>query len=66
LNEAQYGDTLTITTEPLRLGEKSYVLKQKAYNQYSEHLISAIVTIVMFDLNNRKSTQVIEEISSHF
>ncbi|RBW68562.1 acyl-CoA thioesterase [Bacillus taeanensis] len=66
LKEARLGDSLKIITRPLRLGNKSFLLKQDIYNQNDEHLTDTTVTVVMFDTINRKSIKVVEEIAHHF
>jgi YbgC/YbaW family acyl-CoA thioester hydrolase len=66
LKESRLGDVLKVITRPLRIGNKSFLLKQDIYNQNNEHLTDVTVTAVMFDTINRKSIRVVEEIARHF
>lgn len=66
IKEAVLGDELTVVTTPETVGTKSFVLKQQIFNSNDEIITEAIVTSVMFNLKNRKSIPVIEEIRNHF
>lgn len=66
LAEARVGDTLTIHTIPVRLGTKSFELKQEIYNQDGIQTTECNKTFVMFDLITRKSIPVEPNIVAHF
>ena len=66
LREARLGDSLKIITTPVRIGTKSFVLKQDIYNQDNIHITEFNKTFVMFDLLSRKSIPVIDKIARHF
>ncbi|WP_077213293.1 acyl-CoA thioesterase [Bacillus dakarensis] len=66
LREARLGDFLKVVTTPLRLGTKSFVLKQDIYNQDNVHITEFNKTFVMFDLLSRKSIPVIDKIARQF
>jgi YbgC/YbaW family acyl-CoA thioester hydrolase len=64
--EAKLGDSLKVITQPLKLGNTSFVLKQDIYNQFEELITEAKITSVMFDRTTRKSTKVIDRIAEKF
>lgn len=66
IQESRKGDLLKIVTQPIRLGNSSFLLKQDIYNQSNDHITAAIITSVMFDTINRKSIKVVDEIARHF
>ena len=66
LREARLGDSLKVITELLRVGNKSFVLKQDIMNQNDVHITECTKTFVMFNTTTRKSTAVIEGIARHF
>ncbi|WP_078428363.1 acyl-CoA thioesterase [Alkalihalobacterium alkalinitrilicum] len=66
LKEVRLGDSLKVITIPIRLGNKSYVMKQNIFNQRDEHVSEATVTSVMFDTVTRKSVKVTNEIARCF
>ncbi|MGO4888350.1 acyl-CoA thioesterase [Anaerobacillus sp. MEB173] len=66
LKEARLGDTLEVITKPIKIGNKSFVLKQDIYNQRNELLTEATVTSVMFDTAARESIKVLDEIACQF
>ncbi|OLO37027.1 hypothetical protein BTR23_14920 [Alkalihalophilus pseudofirmus] len=66
LKEVRLGDSLKVITSPIRLGNKSYVMKQNIFNQRDEHVSEATVTSVMFDTVTRKSVKVTNEIARCF
>ncbi|WP_307197026.1 acyl-CoA thioesterase [Neobacillus niacini] len=66
VKEAREGDILKIRTNPVRMGEKSFIFEQIIFNQAGEIITEATVTNVMFDLTERKSIPVIQEISRQF
>ena len=64
--EARLGDILTIKTYPVKLGTKSFVLKQDIFNQENQLITEANVTSVMWDAKTRTSIEVVEEFRRHF
>lgn len=64
--EAKLGERLFVKTQPVRLGNTSFVFEQKILNEKNEVINEATVTEVMFDLKTRKSTPVVEEIVRGF
>ena len=64
--EARLGERLYVQTNPVRLGNTSFVFEQKILNENNEVIHEATVTEVMFDLTTRKSTPVIPEIVRGF
>lgn len=66
LKEAVAGETLKIVTSPMRLGNKSFTLKQVIYNQNGEPIAEAVSTLVGFDLASRTGIKVPDEIARHF
>jgi YbgC/YbaW family acyl-CoA thioester hydrolase len=66
LKEARLGDVLRVVTIPIKVGTKSFVMKQEIYNQRDELITGSTKIFVMFDISTRKSTPVIEQIRSGF
>jgi YbgC/YbaW family acyl-CoA thioester hydrolase len=66
LQEARLGDTLKVITTLMKVGNKSFVLKQDIYNQNDVPITECTKTFVMFDTTTRKSTPVIDEIARQF
>ncbi|MDS9471612.1 thioesterase family protein [Sporosarcina pasteurii] len=66
VKEAQLGERLTIKTKPMKMGTKSFSLKQVIYNENNEVMTKSICTFVMFDTSTRNSIPVVEEIARHF
>ncbi|MEH6948689.1 acyl-CoA thioesterase [Peribacillus sp. Hz7] len=64
--EARLGERLWIKTCTARLGSTSFVLEQNIINEEGEIITEAMVTSVMFDRIERKSTIVAKEISRWF
>jgi YbgC/YbaW family acyl-CoA thioester hydrolase len=64
--EARLNERLTVHTSPLRIGNKSFVLKQVISNEEGKIITESTVTLVMVDLITRKSILVVEEIVSKF
>lgn len=64
--EARLGECLSIKTTALKMGTKSFSLKQVMYNEADELITESICTFVMFDLTKRKSIPVVEAIACHF
>lgn len=66
LKEAIVGDTLTVTTTLMNVGNKSFTLKQEIYNQDDIKITEATKTFVMFNMATRNGVPVIHEIARHF
>lgn len=66
INEARLGDSLRIITTPVRLGNKSFTIKQDIFNQDNLHITEFNKTFVMFNTATRKSIPVIEQITRQF
>lgn len=64
--EATLGQKLIISTEPLRKGRTSYVLKHEIYNEKGEFVADAEVTSVTIDLKKRKSVELPEQLANAF
>ncbi|MEH7114939.1 acyl-CoA thioesterase [Neobacillus niacini] len=64
--EARLNERLTVHTSPLRIGNKSFVLKQVISNEEGKIITESTVTLVTVDLITRKSILVVEEIVSKF
>lgn len=64
--EAKLNECLIVKTEPVRVGNNSFVIKQTILNEREEIITEATVTEVMFDLVARKSRPVVEEIRRLF
>ncbi len=64
--EATLGQMLTISTEPLRKGRTSYVLKHVIYDEKGEIVADAEVTSVTIDLKKRKSVELPEQLAKVF
>ena len=63
LKEAVQDDILTIITEPLRRGNKSYGLLHKIYNQNNKLIAKAEVISLIIDFEDRNSVALIPEIA---
>lgn len=66
LKEAFLGDEFTVITKPKEIGNKSFTLEQFIYNRKNELITKSISKHVMFDVENRKSIPVIDEIKNCF
>lgn len=64
--EALLHDKLRIVTTPEKLGNTSFVFKQRILNEKDEEVCEATVTKVMIDFTTRQSRPVIEEIARNF
>lgn len=53
--EVLMGEKLTIRTQPLRKGRKSFVLQQQIFNEPQEKVTEAEVTIAVISLQERKA-----------
>lgn len=64
--EATLGQKLTISTEPIRKGRSSFVLKHEIFNEQNERVADAEVTSVTIDLHERKSVPIPELLAQQF
>lgn len=64
--EARKGEHLRIVTRPERKGNTSFVLKQEIYNREAQLVADADVTVVTFDLKERKSVPLPDEVVNVF
>ena len=64
--EALLGQKLVISTEPVRKGRTSFVLKHEIYNEQREKVADAEVTSVTIDLKKRKSDALPEPLAKVF
>lgn len=66
IKEARLGESLKVITDPVRLGTKSFTVKQTIYNEKEELITECNKTFVMFNTSIRKGIQVVEEIVRNF
>lgn len=66
IKELLLGEEITITTEPVRRGNTSLVLKHEIYNKQDELVTKALVTGVIIDFHKRKSTPLPKELAGQF
>lgn len=64
--EALLGQKLVISTEPVRKGTTSFVLKHEIHNEQGENVADAEVTSVTIDLKKRKSVPLPEPLAKAF
>ncbi len=64
--EARLGEHLTVKTFLETLGTKSFTMKQTMYNEENTEISQSLCTFVMFDLKERKSIRVVDEIAKFF
>lgn len=64
--EALLGQKLVISTEPVRKGRTSFVLKHEIHNEQGENVADAEVTSVTIDLKKRKSVPLPEPLAKAF
>lgn len=64
--EARLGDTLSVTTTLMNVGNKSFTVNQEIYNQDDILITESTKTFVMFNTATRKGVPVIHEIARHF
>lgn len=64
--ECRQGDKLTVTCQPERIGNSSYVLKQEIKDERGEVRADALVTSVTMDHSTRKSRVVPDELRKFF
>lgn len=64
--EARLGQHLTISTEPIRKGRTSFVLKQVIINANEELVADAEVVIVTIDLQSRKASPLPDALAKMF
>ncbi|WP_336774550.1 acyl-CoA thioesterase [Paenibacillus sp. MMO-58] len=65
-SECRQGDKLTVTCQPERIGNSSYVLKQEIKDERGEVRADAFVTSVTMDQSTRKSRAVPDELRKFF
>lgn len=66
IKEARLGETLTVVTTPVKLGTKSFEMKQEILNEREEIITEITKKFVMFDIGQRKGIVVIDEIARQF
>ena len=66
IKEARLGESLKVITDSVRLGTKSFTVKQTIYNEKEELITECNKTFVMFNTSIRKGIQVVEEIVRNF
>lgn len=66
LKELRLGQAITITTEPVRKGNTSFVLKHEIHNEQNELVTTALVTGVIIDFEKRKSTALPKQLANQF
>lgn len=66
IKELRLGEEITITTEPVRKGNTSFVLKHEIFNAQNELVTKALVTGVIIDFHLRKSRPLPEELAKQF
>ena len=64
--EALLGQKLVISTEPVRKGRTSFVLKHEIHNEQGDKVADAEVTSVTIDLKKRKSVALPEPLAKAF
>jgi YbgC/YbaW family acyl-CoA thioester hydrolase len=64
--EVRLGEVLRVKTIPKKLGNTSFVLYQEIVNEEEEVTTEATVVSVMVNKKERKSTEVANQIASHF
>ena len=64
--EALLGQKLVISTEPVRKGTTSFVLRHEIHNEQGENVADAEVTSVTIDLKKRKSVPLPEPLAKAF
>lgn len=63
IKEVRLGEQVTVTTFLGKMGTKSFTMEQSMYNEKQEEVAKSSSTFVMFDLIERKSIPVVEEIT---
>lgn len=66
IKEARLGEILKVITDSVRLGTKSFTVKQTIYNEKEELITECNKTFVMFDISIRKGIPVVAEIAKNF
>lgn len=66
IKEARLGDKVTVKTSLGRLGTKSFTMEQTMYNEQHEEISTSQSIFAMFDLIQRKSIPVVDEIARFF
>lgn len=66
IQEARFGEVLKVVTTPIKLGTKSFEIKQEIFNEKEEKITEFMKKFVMFDILARKGIPVVDEIARHF
>lgn len=64
--EVRFGEHVTVHTSLGKLGTKSFTMKQTMYNADQIEVAQSLCTFVMFNLKERKSIRVVDEIARCF
>ncbi|MBA4494868.1 acyl-CoA thioesterase [Paenactinomyces guangxiensis] len=64
--EAKLGQKLTISTEPVRKGRSSFILRHEIVNEDGDLVADAEVVSVTIDLKERKSVPIPNELAKQF
>lgn len=64
--EARLGDILTVSTQPVKKGRTSYVLRHVIENEQGEQVADADVVSVTIDLESRKSVPLPDSLARQF
>jgi thioesterase-3 len=64
--EVRLGEKLTISTEPVRRGRTSFVLRHEIYNEKGERVADAEVISCTIDLKARKAVPIPEALARWF
>lgn len=64
--ELRLGEHITISTEPIRKGTTSFVLRHEIHNEKNELVTTATVTSVIIDFQKRKSTKLPKQLADQF
>lgn len=66
IKEVRLGERVTVKTFLEKAGTKSFTIEQSMYNEGQEEVAKSSSIFVMFDLVERKSMPVVEEIAKFF
>lgn len=66
IKEVRLGERVTVKTFLGKAGTKSFTIEQSMYNEGQEEVAKSSSIFVMFDLVERKSMPVVEEIAKFF
>jgi len=64
--ELKLGENITITTQPIRMGKKSFALHQEIVNEAGELVTDAEVTMVLIDAKLRRAIELPQEFVAIF